>query len=410
MTLKSIVIVGGGQAAGCAAAALRKAGYDGGLTIIGEEPQLPYERPPLSKEFLQGGYDMASAAVHPEGYYRDNDITVMTGIRVTAIDCGRRKVETNTGKTLAFDRLLIATGCRARLFPGSAIAGDSAVYLRTLSDAERIAVRLAPGRKVLLVGGGFIGLEIAATARSRGCDVTVLEASGALLSRVLPAAAARFLEDLHRGQGVEIKTGAQIETVTDMGDRSVAHCRDGRSFEADLIVIGIGAIPNQDLAMAAGLAVEDGVLVDDKAQTKSSAIFAAGDVTRHPNAFYGRLLRLETWDNARKQAELAARNMLGGGDAYDEIPWMWTDQFGRNVQMLGLPEANAEVVLRGRPDDGSFAVFTCANGRIRSAVLVNQGRERRPVTRLMRCGHPLRKELLANTSVPLKQLAEAART
>lgn len=406
MAMGNVVIVGGGQAAACAAAALRKAGFDGRLSIVGDEPHLPYERPPLSKEVLAGGYDRAKALVHPESFYAEQDILLARGARATAIEPGRRRVTTDAGETLPYDRLLIATGCRARQLAGVPPRDGRVAYLRTLADAEAIGRRLDPGSRVLLIGGGFIGLEVAAAARARGCEATVLEAAPALLGRVMPAAAARHLEELHLAQGVEIVTGACLESLEHDGSALLARCSDGRRFAADLAVVGIGARPNQELAEAAGLACRDGVLVDACARTAAPDIFAAGDVTRHPNAFHELPVRLESWDNARRQAETAARNLLGATESYDEIPWMWTDHYGCNVQMLGLREEGCETVLRGRPGDGPFAVLSCRDGRVRGAVLFDLGRERRPLTRLMRSGLAVPPEQLADPAVPLRALAE----
>lgn len=407
MGLKEIVIAGGGQAAACAAAALRKAGYDGRIALVGDEPHLPYERPPLSKEALARGYDHARALVHPADFYREQQIDVSQGTRVSTLDPGARRLETDAGETLSYDRLLIATGCRPRRLEGGAPREGAIAYLRSLSDAEAIGRRLTSGCRVLLVGGGFIGLEVAAAARARGCEATVLEAAPTLLGRVMPPEAARHLEQLHLAQGVEISTGAHLQALEALGDGVLARCSDGRRFVADLAVVGIGARPNQELAEAAGIACRDGILVGADARTVAPEIFAAGDVTRHPSAFHGRPVRLETWDNARRQAELAARNLLGGTEPYDEIPWMWTDHYGCNVQMLGLREEGCETVLRGNPGDGPFAVLSCRDGALRGAVLFDLGRERRPLARLMRSGRPLSREQLADPDTSLRALAEA---
>ncbi|MBB3064307.1 NAD(P)/FAD-dependent oxidoreductase [Limibacillus halophilus] len=406
MARESIIIVGGGQAAGCAASELRQVGFDGRITIIGEEAAAPYERPPLSKEYLAGGFDLERAAVNPPNFYTDNSIDLLLNERVTQINPQERKVETAQGKSLPFDKLLIATGCRARRLNSLAPSRGAVVCLRTAEDAGQIARRLHPGKRLLLIGGGFIGLEVAGAARAKGCDVTVLEAAGALLSRVMPAPAAAFVEALHRAQGVIIETSVLVEGLEDLGDRAIVQVIDGRRFEADLVVIGIGAVPNQSLAVEAGGACQDGIIVDMGGRTSIPGVFAAGDVTRRHSSFYNQAIRLETWDNARRQAQVTARNMIGQEALYDEVPWMWTDHYGRNIQMLGLPALADEVVTRGDPESGPFIVISRRNGQIVAATFVDQGRERRPLTRLMRDRTIVPVEVLRDSSVPLKTLAE----
>lgn len=401
---ETYAIIGGGQAAGVAARTLRKEGFSGRLVLVGEEPELPYERPPLSKDFLIRDYDFARAGINPPAFYRDNAVEVMDGVRVERIDAAGRRLEWSGG-SLAFDKLLVATGCRPRLLPPA--LGDTAdvLYLRSVADARRIKAALRPGCSVILIGGGFIGLELAASARGLGCEVTVLEAATALLSRALPTGFGAFLQQVHAAHGVRIETAVRPRAIGREGGTSLVTCADGRRFEADLVIAGIGVLPNDDLAVAAGLDCDDGIMVDRRARSSAPHIWAAGDVSRFPVALQGRRVRMETWDNAQKQAAVAARNMLGRESTHDEVPWMWTDQYDTNVQILGFPSADCETFTRGRLEDGAFVLMGCRDGFLRYAVMVNSGRERRPLTSLIQAGLPIPAQSLADPAVPLRELA-----
>jgi len=399
-----IVILGAGQAGGRVAQHLRDKGYDGPLRMLGDEALLPYERPPLSKEFLYGAGDIGKCLLQGADFYAAQRIDPILNRSATRLDAGAKRLELSDGTSLAYDKLLIATGARARPWPGLRPDGERLHSLRNHAEALALKQALKPGSHLLVIGGGFIGLELAASARKLGCQATVLEMAPVPLGRVLPAAVAHAIAARHKAEGVALHAGVQVEGI-EVGATSVqAMLTDGRKIEADIATIGIGALPNAELAAAAGLACEDGILVDESCRASAADIFAAGDATRFPSRFYSRLLRLETWDNAEKQAAVAADAMLGREAIYDELPWMWTDLFDLNIQMIGLPEPGDASVTRGTFGAGSYLHFTLREGRIRQAVLVNAGRERRAVTALIRSGKPVDPEKLADPAVQLRGL------
>lgn len=406
---RTIAIAGGGHAAGRAVRVLRDEGFDGRILVVGEERDPPYERPALSKEFLRGDHGIEKCLINAADVYGDGRTELLLGSRVAAIDARDRRLITEGGKAVAFDALLIATGTRARTLDGLPVCGEVVHTLRSAADALRLKPRLVPGARVVLIGGGFIGLEVAASARTLGCEVTVLEAAPALLARVVGGATiGRHVEALHRAQGVTVKTGFRIERIETRPDGATVHGNDGARIEADVLVVGVGAVPNAEVAAAAGLECNDGIVVDGRGRTSVEGIHAVGDVARHPSAFHGRSIRLETWDNAERQTAVACRAMLGREERYDAVPWMWTDQFGMNLQMLGLPGPCEAEVVRGDPASGRFITLALNGGRVTSAVLVNMGRERRPLTGLMERGVHVTPAELADESVPLRNLLQRA--
>ncbi len=401
-----IVILGAGQAGGRAAEHLRAQGYQGSITLIGEEPVLPYERPPLSKEFLHGDAGLAPLRLHADAFYSEQRIVPLLNSRVSRIDTVAHSLHLATGETLRYGKLLIATGARARGWPGLMPDGRLIHSLRDQAEATALKQALRPGQHLLVIGGGFIGLEIAASARKIGCKVTVLEAAPSLLGRVLPADVAALIAARHIAEGVAIRNQARIDRIETLASCVRLHLADGTNLEGDMAVIGIGAQPNTELAEAAGLACDDGILVDESCRTSDADIYAIGDVTRFPSRFHGGLLRLETWDNAEKQAAIAAQAMLGKPAQYDELPWMWTDQYDLNIQMLGLPaKGNVQTVSRGQFGLAAYMHFSLVDGRIRQAVLVNAGRERRQVTKWMKEGAVLAAEKLADAAIPLRSIS-----
>lgn len=399
-----IVILGAGQAGGRAAQHLREKGYEGPIRLVGDEPQLPYERPPLSKEFLYGEGDLSKCLLHAPEFYAAQRIEPVLNRTARLLDAAGKRLELSDGTLLRYDKLLIATGARARPWPGLQPDGQRLHSLRNHAEAVALKRALRPGSHLLVIGGGFIGLELAASARKLGCETTVLEMAPVPLGRVLPPAVANAIAARHKAEGVALHAGVQVEGL-EIGIASVqAMLADGRKIEADIAAIGIGALPNAELAARAGLACEDGILVDESCRTSAADIFAAGDATRFPSRFYSRLLRLETWDNAEKQAAVAADAMLGREALHDELPWMWTDLFDLNIQMIGLPEVGDASVTRGDFGAGAYLHFTLREGRIRQAVLVNAGRERRAVTALIREGKIVDARKLADPTVQLRSL------
>jgi len=360
---RGMVIVGAGECGTRAAFALREEGYAGPVTLIGAETHLPYERPPLSKAGM-GAERSGAKRIAEETRYAEAGIGLMLGAEVTSIDRAARSLTLADGSSIAYERLLLATGACPRRLPAAEGLAHVA-YLRTHDDAEAIAARLESGARIVIVGGGFIGLEIAAAARSRGCHVTVLETLPRLLARAVPAEIAGVVEAAHRDNGVDLRLGAAIAGFSGRADGVDLNLSDGAVIVAHLCIVGIGASANTALAEAAGLAVEHGISVDQSLATDDPAIFAAGDCCAFPLAIYGgRRVRLEAWRNAQEQGALAARNMLGRSDSHAAVPWFWSDQYDLSLQIAGLCDEGSETVRRDI-GDGAFILFhLAADGRL----------------------------------------------
>lgn len=360
---RGMVIVGAGECGARAAFALRERGYAGPVTLVGAELHLPYERPPLSKQGMAADRP-GMTAIAEARRYAEAGIRLLRGVEVRSIDRSGRRVGLSDGAAIPYERLLLATGaCPRRLLGAEAVSG--CVTLRTHDEAEAIAARLRPGARILVVGGGFIGLELAAAGIGRGCSVSVIEAQPRLLARAVPAEIAALVERLHRDRGVDIRCGAAIASLAQAGDAVRVLLGDGSAIDADIAIVGIGAIPNVELAAAAGLAIDNGVRVDETLSTDDPAIFAAGDCCSFPLALYGgRRVRLEAWRNAQEQGALAARNMLGEAEAHAAVPWFWSDQYEFTLQIAGLCDEGATTVRRDL-GDGAFILFHLADdGRI----------------------------------------------
>ena len=407
-----LVIVGAGHCGGRAAEALRRLGYDGRLLLVGAEPDLPYERPPLSKGLLTGAMGFADCRLHDEAYYRDNAIELLTGTRATAVDLSARRVELESGAPLAFDKLLFATGAVPRRLPLPGTDLPGVLTLRDRADSEAIGKALRPGARIVVIGGGFIGLEVAASARARGCDIAVLEAAPRLLGRVLPAEVGKAVGSVHAEAGVEIRLDVQATAF--LGGERVAAVAlaDGVEIEADTVVVGVGIVPETGLAEAAGLAVEDGILTDAGCATAAGGICAAGDVARSANPRYGRAIRLESWQNAEQQAEVAAKTLLGETVAHAPVPWVWSDQYDWNLQVAGFPAEGDGIALRGSVEDGKALFFALKDGALIGAAGLGRGTAAAKDLRLaqMMIERGLRPDAaqLADPDVSLKQLMKAA--
>lgn len=403
-----ILIVGAGQAGGRAAEALRAAGHAGAITLVGDEPEPPYERPPLSKGVLAGEEAAESTWLHPREYWRGKDIELLTGVRAQAIAPASRSVLLDSGARLEYEHLLLATGSRVRPLPGADDTLEGVHYLRTIADSRRLAAELQPGRRMVVIGGGFIGLEVASTAVKRGLSVCVLERQPALLERALPADIAAVVERLHRAHGVDMRLGAAVSALQPAaGSRRVSAVAlaDGTQIPADVVVIGIGIIPNTELAEMAGAASADGIVTDEFGRTTVERIWAAGDVTSHYNPLLGRRVRLESWQNAQNQAIAVAKNIAGTPAPYAEVPWFWSDQHGVNIQVAGLPEPGARTVWRGDPASGRAVAFSLAGERIACATAFNAGGEIRMARRLIESRTPVAAAALADARTKLKDLA-----
>ncbi len=405
--MRTFVIVGSGVAGTTAALTLRTAGFDGRVVLVGDEPREPYPRPPLSKDVLRGETRPEQLRLRPPGFYAKRQVEILAGVSVTELDPAGRTVLLDDGSRLSYDRLLLATGGRARtLAQATGLAGVHT--LRSLADAEALRADLRPGRSVLVVGAGFIGAEVAASARTVGCEVTMLEAAPAPLGRVLPPQLARLYIDIHRSHGVDLHTGVGIDRLQQDGSGLLAVATDGRSFAADVVVLGLGMSPEVTLAERAGLAVDNGIVVDEFCATSHPDIYAAGDVANAPDLLLGGRHRVEHWQHAQHQGATAARNMLGQREAFTEVPWCWSDQFDVNLQVCGAPAAWDEVWVRGALDSLNFVAIFARGGLLRGAVGINRGEDVRALRRLIQHAPRTDARLLADSSTDLAELASAA--
>ena len=407
------IIIGAGHAGGELAIALRNEGWEGRILLLGEEAHLPYHRPPLSKAYLAGSVEKSSLSIRPQMAYDKANVEFIGGVRVSRIDRANQRLELADGSQLAYDKLAIATGGRPRPLsvPNAAVAERCANfhYLRTLDDVEQIRAQLAPGKRLAIVGGGYIGLEVAASAIAQGLLVTVLEALPRVLQRVTAAELSAYYERKHREAGVDIRTGVQVADLEVTGDTVTAVlCADGSRLAADLVVVGIGLLANTELAAEAGLQVDNGILVDEHAQTSDPHIYAAGDCTNHPNALLGRRLRLESVPNALEQSRVAAANMAGKAKTYASVPWFWSDQYELKLKMVGLAEGFERLVLRGDPATDSFSAFYLKGDKVLAADTVNRPQDFIAAKRLVAEGIAVTAEQLADDGRPLKELLPAA--
>ena len=363
-----MVIVGAGEAGARAASRLRELGYAGPVTLIGDEPHGPYERPPLSKAVMAAGEDSQTPpSILDAAALAAQSITHHGGTRALLIDRDRRRVDLDDGRSVPYAKLLLATGAGPRRLATPGAGEASVLYLRTFADALALRGRLRPGRRLVVVGGGFIGLEIAASAVARGCAVTVLEMAPRLLMRGVPASIATAVEAQHRRAGVTVRTGIGLSRLERDGDATIVVLQDGTALPCDAVVAGIGAVPETQLAQASGLAIDNGVKVDSRLCTDDPHIFAAGDCCSFPHPLYGgRRLRLEAWRNAQEQGAAAARAMLGDAEAFAAVPWFWSDQYEKTLQVAGLVDEGAVTVERPLRD-ASLCFHLDAQGRLVAA-------------------------------------------
>ncbi|HET8604486.1 MAG TPA: FAD-dependent oxidoreductase [Marmoricola sp.] len=365
-----IVVVGGGLAAGTAVTSLRERGHEGEILVLAEEPHVPYERPPLSKGYLMGKDPAEKAQVQPAEWYDDHGVDLRTGTPVTALDPGAHTV-TAGGETIPFDRLLLATGARPRHLALADDSGAPVTYLRTLDDATGLKQRLDAGGRIVVIGGGWIGLEVAAAAREAGCEVVVLEALEQPLVRVLGAEVAGIFAGLHREHGVDLRTGVQVSGIDKDGNVTLG---DGSTLAADHLVVGVGVEPVTDLASAAGLTVDNGIRVDAQLRTSAPDVLAAGDVANADHPVLGHPVRVEHWDTAIKHGKVAAANLLGGDEVADALPYFFTDQYDFGMEYVGHPgpEGYEKVVVRGHRDgDRIFTAWWLRGDRVVAGMHAN---------------------------------------
>ena len=404
-----IVIVGGGQAAAQAVQSLRSGGYQGALTIIGDEPALPYQRPPLSKAYMKGEFAEERLYFRPAAWYEDNNVELLLSSRATSIDRAAQTVEMEHGGHLSYDALIIATGSRPRPLPVAGADLEGVHDLRGLADVERIRPQMVAGRSIVIVGAGYIGLEAAAVARQMGLNVTVLEMAPRVLARVTSPVMSDFYAAEHRQQGVDIRTEARLDHLEGKdGHVTAAILADGTSLTADIVLVGIGILPNEELARESGIACSNGILVDRDARTSDPRVFAAGDCASRPLVHYGRTGRLESVHNAIEQGKLAAAAILGAKRPAEDCPWFWSDQYDLKLQIAGLSQGYDEIVLRGSPSDRKFAAFYLRNGTLIAVDAVNSPPEFLASKKLIMLGAKLASGTLSDTSVPMKDIAAAA--
>jgi 3-phenylpropionate/trans-cinnamate dioxygenase ferredoxin reductase subunit len=401
---RTFVIVGAGLAGAKAAEALRLEGFDGRVVLVGEEPDRPYQRPPLSKEYLRGEAGREKVYVHDEGFYAEQDIELRTSAGVVAIDPATGQVSLDEGVRLRYDRLLLATGAvpRRLSIPGSDLPGVH--YLRTLEDSESLGQTITPASRVVVVGAGWIGSEVAAAARQMGAAVVLIERGRLPLERVLGPEVGAVYRDLHISLGVELLPGTGIEAIA--GARSVEEVRTstGRSIACDIVVIGVGAAPRVELAAAAGIVVEDGIAVDERLETSTPGVFAAGDVAAAWHPFYQARIRVEHWANALHQGQVAARNMLGLATPYERLPYFFSDQYDLGMEYTGYAPSWDKVVFRGDPETRQFIAFWLSDGRVVAGMNVNVWDVTGPIGELIRGRMPIDESRLADPDLPLEDL------
>jgi NADPH-dependent 2,4-dienoyl-CoA reductase/sulfur reductase-like enzyme len=403
---QSVVIIGSGQAGGRAAEALRLGGHTGSITMIGEESHPPYERPALSKGFLKDAKLEQVAWVRPAAWYSQSGVTLIRGRKAVRIDRAQSAVELDDRSRIGYETLLLTTGTRARPLLLQGADHPRVSYLRTIEDSQRLEKSLGAGAHIVVIGAGFIGMEVAAAARLRGCAVTVLEVARVPMARGLPPLLGAAYAELHRARGVDVRTSISVQRITDENGRARVHTESGE-FLADAVLIGIGVVPNVDLAQAAGLEIANGVVVDEYGCTTDSRIYAAGDVTSHFNPLLGRRVRLESWQNAQNQAIAVARNILGAAKPYAEVPWFWSDQFDWNLQIAGIPQAGDEVVRRGVLGGGPVVFFHMRNGKLAAAIGINSARDVRFGKEIIAVGGAVGAAELADASVTLASICGA---
>ncbi|WP_291062563.1 FAD-dependent oxidoreductase [Hyphomonas sp.] len=406
---KDIVVIGAGQAAAQAVQSLRSGGYAGSLTIIGDEPALPYQRPPLSKAYMKGEFAEERLYFKPASWYEEQIVEVLLGTRAVRIDRAHQQVHLGHGGQLPYDALILATGSRPRPLPVPGADLNGVHDLRTLADVEQLRPKMVAGRRLVIIGAGYIGLEAAAVARQMGVDVTVIEMAPRVLARVTSPVISEFYTAEHRRQGVTILTGAHLARLEgEAGEVSGAVLADGTTIKADMVLAGIGILPNEELAREAGIACSNGILVDRDARTSDPHVFAAGDCASRPLVHYGRTGRLESVHNAIEQGKLAAAAILGQPRPAEDCPWFWSDQYDLKLQIAGLSQDYDTLVVRGDPESRKFAVFYLRNETLIAVDAVNSPPEFLASKKLIMSGAKLAPRVLSDTSTPMKDIAAQA--
>jgi 3-phenylpropionate/trans-cinnamate dioxygenase ferredoxin reductase subunit len=403
--VQQIVIAGGGQAAVQAVDTLRRKGFAGKLTLVGDEPWLPYQRPPLSKKYLAGALERERLMIRPAQFFAEHQVQAQLGRRVSEIRRREQRVRLDDDTVLAYDALLLATGSRPRRLaaPGTELAGVH--FLRTLADADRIRAECASGGRVVIIGGGYIGLEVAATARGLGLEVTVLEMAERVMNRVTCTPVSGFYESEHARQGVRILCNAKVRALAAdarSGRVRAVLTEDGAEHPADIVIVAVGVAPADELATTAGLECDDGIVIDQYCRTSDAAIYAAGDCVNHPSPHYGRRMRLESVDNAFEQATTAALNLLGIPTAHDKVPWFWSDQYDLKLVIVGMCQGYDTVVTRGAAAARSFSACYLRGGELIAIDTVNQPKDQMAARKLIAAHARPDPDKLADAAIPLR--------
>jgi 3-phenylpropionate/trans-cinnamate dioxygenase ferredoxin reductase subunit len=401
----TIVIVGAGQAGAQAVDTLRREGYAGRLVLIGDEPELPYQRPPLSKKYLAGELTADRLPFRHRAFYDEHRVELKLGVRAERLDPKTRRVALAGGEELAYDQLLLCLGAESRQLACPGIELSGLHYLRGIADVAAIQAKSKPGARVVIIGGGYIGLETAATCRKLGCEVTVLEMADRVMNRVVAPSVSQFFSREHRAHGVNLICDARVTGLEGRGRVERVVCADGSHHEADLLIVGVGCVAATRLASDAGLACDNGILVDEYCRTSDAAIFAAGDCTNHPSRHFGRRIRLESVDNAFEQAKTAALNMLDRNIVHDKVPWFWSDQFDNKLLIIGLSQDHDRAILRGDPATRSFSVCYLKQGELLALEAVNHSKDYMAARKVISERMRLNPEKLSDPSVALKDAA-----
>ena len=400
-----VVIAGAGHAAGQLVTSLKQQHFGGEIVLVGDEPHLPYQRPPLSKKFLAGNLSADRLYVKPMTFYDDPKIVQRLETRITAINRDGKTLSTDSGEDIAYDKLILALGSRVRRLPLEGTDLDGVHYLRNIADVDGIRAELQSGKNAVIVGAGYIGLEVAAVTRQLGLNVTVVEMAGRVMSRVVSPEISDFYQIEHANHGVSLRLSTAITAFHGNGRINAVETADGDLIPADFVVVGVGIVPNTELAADAGLHVEDGIVVDDQCQTGDPDIFAVGDCTSHPNSIYDRKIRLESVHNALEQAKTAVSNICGNETHYSQVPWFWSDQYDLKLQIAGLSTGYDDAVIRGNPMDRSFACLYLKDGKLIATDAVNSPRDFIQSKALIAAHAIVARDRLIDTDVQLKDLA-----
>jgi 3-phenylpropionate/trans-cinnamate dioxygenase ferredoxin reductase subunit len=401
--VSSIVIVGGGQAGAQAVDTLRREGFDGRLVLVCDEPELPYQRPPLSKKFLSAELAADRLLFRHRSFYEEHRVELMLGVRAERLDTQLRQIQLSDGAALAYDRLLLCLGAESRRLtcPGKDLVGVH--YLRNLADVAPIRAAFKPGARAVVIGGGYIGLETAATARKMGCEVTVLEMADRVMNRVVAPCVSQYFAAEHRAHGIDLRCEVRVVAVHGRDRAEHVVCADGSRYSADIVIVGVGAVANTGLAESAGLACDNGIWVDEYCRTSVPDIYAAGDCTNHPSLRFGRRVRLESVDNAFEQSKAAALNMLGRATVHDRVPWFWSDQFDNKMLIVGLSHDHDTQVVRGDPLSRSFSVCYLKDRELLAVEAINHSKDYMAARKLIADRAVMDPEKLADLNIALKE-------